>query len=275
MHKRIHHDRALKLLATFSDEDLAYCALELRFAIEAVAYDKLRTYATRLPADLLETWQPPQAMKALAEFEPHAVSNFRLRIALEKEPGVPGDDWGDLGEHRTFELQWLRRAYNKLGSYLHLPSPKSSVKIETQGPGYIAKLRRDLQAIADTLAPIVASTIDGTMAEITQFPCQACGATIIRNVKGLEATRSARCLQDNCRAEHFGEFDAEGNLTVRLIATDFECQKCAHPTTIQNRHLDVGYSWTCEKCKTQHTIMERHWKYGGDLGNSEPPLDGA
>ena len=87
MHKRTHHSNATRLLSGQVDGDLPYVALELRFTIEAIAYDKVRLYAGRLPADVLDKWQPPQVMKALAELEPMSTKQYEVRIAMENESG--------------------------------------------------------------------------------------------------------------------------------------------------------------------------------------------
>jgi hypothetical protein len=74
MDKRAHVARATELLDKADDALLPYAALELRMAMEAIAYGKLRAFATRIPTSVLDKWQPPQAMRALLEFEPHALS---------------------------------------------------------------------------------------------------------------------------------------------------------------------------------------------------------
>lgn len=110
-HKESCLNRAKKLLEDKDDSDLRYVCLELRFCIESITYEKLKTYIKRLPFSVIEKWQPPQAMKALRELEPLADEDFELFISPESSPGVPTGEWVCLGHHKTFKLSWLRKTY--------------------------------------------------------------------------------------------------------------------------------------------------------------------
>ena len=260
MDKRTHLAAAEELLATALDRNLVYAALELRMTIEAIAYEKLRLYAPRLPVAVLDKWQPPQAMRALLEFEPRATDNFRLRISAEAEYGVPSGDWQELGEHISLKLRWVRKTYNKLGNYLHVPTPSASGK-----PGGIsqdgAKLRRDLDSISAERRTVVDSTIDSSIARIIQFDCLVCNSPIIRNADSAVESHQAICLQSSCAGEHHLEFDDNGGFTAHLEATFFECLNCNHPNPVQNRKLAIGFQFKCETCGTQHTFVSRQWGY--------------
>lgn len=82
-------NRARKLLENEDDTILRYVCLELRFCIESITYEKLKTYIKRLPFSIIEKWQPPQAIKALRELEPLADEDFELFIFPESSSGVP------------------------------------------------------------------------------------------------------------------------------------------------------------------------------------------
>lgn len=246
-------------MAGGDDGVLIYAALELRMTIEAIAYDKLRIYAPRLPAAVLDRWQPPQAIKALLEFEPHAESHFRVRICAETEFGVPSGDWLDMGEHRSLKLRWVRKAYHKLGSYLHAPSPSAAAL--APGNQDMVTLRSALDAIVVVLRPVVDSTIESSVANTIQFDCTVCGAPILRNAESATETHKAVCLQPTCAAEHSVSFASDGSFVARLEATEFECLKCDHPNTLEDRKLDVGYRFTCRECGVIHAIASRQWAY--------------
>jgi hypothetical protein len=126
MSKHIHVERAATLLASGVESDLSYAALELRMAMEAIAYEKLRLYAPRLPESIFDKmWQPPQIMKALLEFEPWAMENKTISNARTDEDGSSTEQV-IIGEHFSFKLQWLRKAYNTVGQFLHTPTPKQA-----------------------------------------------------------------------------------------------------------------------------------------------------
>jgi hypothetical protein len=162
MTKHLHVAAARDLLATGPDTHLRYAALELRLAIEAIAYDKLRLYAPRLPKTILDKqWQPPQVFRALEDYEPRSTHSYHLRISREVEYGVPGPDWHDIGEHRVFKLPWLRKTYNKLGGLIHQRAPNYDANAELSSITDPTRLRAELTTIHSEVERVASSQVDG------------------------------------------------------------------------------------------------------------------
>jgi predicted RNA-binding Zn-ribbon protein involved in translation (DUF1610 family) len=257
--KRSCFSRARALLATNDDEVLRYACLELRFCIEAVTYDKLRTYAARLPPRVIETWQPPQAMKALRQIEPGADHDFTLRVCRESEPGTPSGDWVELGSHASLKLPWLRKTYNKLGSYLHVPSPSAQ---ELRPPSASPEtIRGDLERILADLEPVVHSKIDSSMALVVSFVCTKCGATIPCNSEGLSETGRVQCLNPKCGASFVAEVQPDGEFLIRLDVATIQCLACDQSGPVEKQKLEVGYSFPCPNCGALHQIVEQVWAF--------------
>lgn len=269
MTKHQHTAAAKDLLAGGPDANLRYAALELRLAIEAITYEKLRLYAPRLPATVLDKWQPPQAFRALEEYEPRSTHSFRLRIAPETDYGVAGTDWRDIGEHRAFKLPWLKKTYNKLGGLIHQRAPNYDANAELSSISDPSRLREELKAIHKEVERVASSQINSSLATVMYIECMVCGAPIVRNVDGAKETKRADCLQMACGAQHHLEFGDDGRATTQLIATSFECLKCDAPITVENRRLDVGLEFMCSSCQTKHVIVSRQWAY--DIPGSDAP----
>lgn len=258
--KRSCLERAKNLLSKNDDSLLRYVCLELRFCLEDITYKKLSTYAKRLPKEVIEKWQPPQAFRALLEFEPYADQNFSIKIREESKPAIPSGNWRFLGTHKIFKLNWLRKTYNQLGSYLHIPSLKSQ-----QISGQLLNsnhLRKVLEEIISELEPIVASTIDSSLANIITFQCSKCKDYVIVNHEGVKRTKRAVCLNPNCSAEYFAEEDKNGDFNFCLMASSFKCLSCRHQNQIENKKLKIGYRFKCEKCGEEHEFVKRQWGYG-------------
>lgn len=251
-------ERAKALLAGNDESGLRYTCLELRFCLEAIAYDKLKLYAGRLPTKVLETWQPPQAMRALLEYEPSANENFTLAVCLEDASGRPTGKWEVIGKHHAFNLSWLRTTYNKLGSFLHLPAPRSATALSSQTP---ASLRKALQDIVKELEPIVCSSLDSALAQVVDFECSVCHDQVIANMEGVRRRRAAVCLNPNCRAEYVPAESENGEFTFHLKTSLFDCQTCGHKNPIENRKLEIGLIFKCERCGEEHKFLTRHWGY--------------
>lgn len=255
--KRAYLNRAEHLLEKNDEDLLRYVCLELRFCLEAIAYEKLRTYAPRLPDAILNTWQPPQAIRALLEFEPLADQDFVLRISPESEPGVPTGEWTTLGTHRTLPLSWLRKFYNKLGHYLHVPQPGSDRRTKLLDPS-----REQLKRIVAELKPAIETTFDLSLAAVRHFECSVCHLPSFANIEAARKRQKVLCLNPNCQAEFFPEFDQTGNAKLHLISTEFGCLSCGKPIRVENRKLKIGLGFSCLACGAPHQIVSRQWGYG-------------
>jgi hypothetical protein len=262
--------RAHNLLAKGDDALLRYVCLELRFCLEAVMYDKLRAYAPRLPASIYAKWQPPQALKALLQIEPRADHDYVVRISRDDGSGKPSGDWAHLGTHQTLKLSRLRKLYNQLGNYLHVPSPSA----QDRNPPSPApeKIREDLSAILEELEPVVASTIDGTFSVTISFACSECESTVVCNEDGLRESYKATCLNVACGAEFSAVENSEGEFEFRLLTLPFQCINCKHQNLIETRRIVVGYTFMCSECGVTHGVVEPAWAYG--LVDSEAQAKG-
>ena len=260
-HKRECLNRAKLLFSQQEEAALRYACLELRGCIESIAYEKLQTYMKRLPAAILETWQPPQIFKALQEFEPSAVQDFSLRICAEDSSGQPTGEWKSLGEHKTFRLAWLRKTYNSLGNHLHVPLPpisRAPAKLDARK----ADLRKLVEETIRTLEPIAETTMDCSIAEVIEFECSECKSFIVRSREGLDRDRSVTCLNPNCRAEYDArKNDNESTFEFVWRATTFFCRSCENPIPVGNQKLKIGYVFKCLKCNSTHQILQRQWGY--------------
>lgn len=251
--------RARALVAEGTQESLRYAALELRLCVEALTYEKLRAFSSMIPEEVLKTWQPPQAVKALLEFEPHADRTFILYAGIEEEYGKPSKEMKYVGTHSSLRLGWLRKHYNKLGNLLHVPATHEQITPDT------TTLKRYLGDVIEDLAEPLQSTITGgNIRHVFNFTCSECGKPVVANAESVSKKNKAICLNPQCKAEYFAKVDEAGQATFQLMVTVFECaaESCDGVTQIENRKLDVGVEFACPKCHLKHLIVHRQWGYG-------------
>jgi len=172
--------RAKALLSAPTAENLRYAALELRLCMEAITYEKLRSFAERIPESVLRTWQPPQAVKALLEFEPDADRSYTLSFGAEEAYGVPPKVMQVMGTHNALPLSWLRKYYNKLGRFLHSPSPGSR-----QSPPPEDLAGELMKIVADLEAPLASTITGGTFGEVCTFSCARCESIVVKNAAAV------------------------------------------------------------------------------------------
>lgn len=256
MHKRAHVAAARRLLASGDDASLPYAALELRMAMEAIAYAKLRAYATRVPEEAFAKWQAPQAVKALLQFEPHANREKRVVLRSHDATGASGTA-ALLGETRSFDLTWFRKSYNSLGSLLHQPSPtRASKAVE---PASLEKVRATLTTILIEVERVAASTLEGGMAEVVYFSCFGCQQRVWCNLEAVRASRRAVCLYSSCSAVHTAELHDDGTISFLLDAVGTECPVCQSVTYVERRHLNIGFGFSCDACCAEYEISGVVW----------------
>jgi len=255
--------RAQSLLAESTPESLRYAALELRLCIEALTYEKLRAFSNMIPEEVLKTWQPPQAVKALLEFEPRADRSFILYAGREEEYGKPAKEMKYVGTHSSLRLGWLRKHYNKLGNLLHAPAADDTKHQDA------AKLRDYLaEVIVDLKEPLESTITGGTFRDVYNFTCSECGQPVVSNAETVRKKKKALCLNPQCKAEYFANVNETEQATFQLMVTAFECaaEGCDGVSQIENRKLDVGVEFACLKCGLKHVIVHRQWGYGPNEG---------
>lgn len=250
--------RAKELLAEPDGVKVRYAALELRFCMESITYEKLLASAKHIPPEVLEKWQPPQAVKALLEHEPQADRAFTIFAGIEEEYGVASKDMKYVGTHTPFKLSWLRKHYNKVGKLLHHQNRDTFRMDET-----IAYLKEVVQEVEEATK---SSILGGWLGEVYSFNCRKCDELITVAKHSVEYGRHLVCQNPSCRAEYFGKVtDDAGNAAFTLKVTNFQCGKCKAEIPIENRLLKIGFEFICEKCETPHRLENKQWGYSARL----------
>jgi|GEM_PF-1056712 len=253
--KRAAFKAARELLANGEEAGLRYCALELRRCLEAVVYEKLSAYKNRLPAQARK-WQPPQAFKALQQFEPDAASSATISLALEEKPGGPPQGpFQVLGQDLRPKIDWLTKTWNKLGSFLHADFPFSGQKPDiSTASGYFGEVLEDLR-------PFVERSFTSTFGLTVRITCQFCGFETVANADGVKARGELICLNPDCsvryRALGFTGDEAAFEPDVPILEC-LNCGKCFH--LIPRQLVDRGIV-KCSSCKTEHMVRQA-WQYG-------------
>lgn len=257
--KRSCISRAQALLANPTPENLRYAALEIRLCIEALTYEKLRSFGNLVPEERLKTWQPPQAVKALLEFSPNVDRSFTIFAGIEEEYGKPAKGMKLIGEHHALPLKWLRKHYNKVGKMLHAPSV-----LETHSASTSELISYLNVVISDLEAPLSGNISGVSIRDVYSFTCQQCQDTVVCNAEFVRQNNRAICLNHQCKAEYFASVTASDEATFQLMVTTFECSEstCSGVASIENRKLKIGLEFKCDCCGLKHVITDRQWGYG-------------
>ena len=255
--KRSCMARAQALIANPTDENLRYAALELRLCIEALTYEKLQSFSNIIPEAVLQTWQPPQAVKALLEFEPLADQSFTIFAGIEETPGIESKNMKYVGKHSALRFKWLRKHYHKLGSLLH-----SALANSERSNSLLTTTLYLNEVINDLAEPLQGNILGGGFRTVYNFDCNQCKKPVICNKDAVAKTHKAVCFNPQCGMEYYASIMDDGSATFKPIITEFDCVSCKALTAIENRKLDIGLTFKCTACGQKHCFIDRQWGYG-------------
>lgn len=185
--------QARKELDSGDDARLRYAALELRFAIEAIAYDKAQAYQKELPPKEYATWQPRKLMKVLIEIDPNADKASAISFGIEEEYGKPAKEMRFLGKEDPLTLANIKKHYDALGSYLHMPTLEQINKgIGTDN----IKLRERCNTVIIIITEVLESRVFNiTIGNFAEVSCSRCNAKIRRRIPLGQSKTEANCFE--------------------------------------------------------------------------------
>lgn len=245
-------DRAMTLLATEVDDQLRYAALELRFAMEALTYDRAQAYAKEIPPEELATWQPDKVMKVLLEIEPAAEKSYALRVGSEPYPGGTPARMHTLGTDTVFGLADLKKHYHAVGSVLHTPTMQ---QMELAKPLDMSKLRVRLQTIAQDLTKSLDSPVRNfTLGNFSSLACHRCTKLIRKRLPIGRESIEATCF--SCGAPYQVSLLEDGKVWWEPQVAEIVCatKECNEVLVIWRDEIKAGARLECKQCHGRYRI---------------------
>lgn len=242
---------ALVELSSNDDQRLKYAALELRMTIESVTYDRALAYKDEFPPQEYETWQPRKIMLVLLEIDPHADIDSSLSFGLEPASREQKATMRTIGSENVFNLSTIKKHYDALGSFLHVPSMK-----QTGSTIDYVKMRKRCEVIAITLSEVLASSIyNVTLGMFSKFDCVECKKTIRKRIPWKLDTLDGNCF--NCEASYTLTRLSDGQVRMDPHQHEIPCAntKCGHIAVILRREIENGRGWTCTKCNGRNVFQ--------------------
>ncbi len=137
---------------------LRYACLELRLAIEALAYEILQTYAEDddpAVAKALKKWKPREVLENLRKYDPLIEISLRVefRLAESGETDLPSEPTF-VGTQVRFEVEWADTAHHQMSQLLH---QRTIAQIQDGNQIDEAVARRDATGVLEKLERILAS----------------------------------------------------------------------------------------------------------------------
>jgi hypothetical protein len=242
--------RAKVELETMDEQRLKYAALELRFALEALTYERAASFEEDLPPSDYEVWQPTRLMQQVLEIDENADKDSSISFGLESEYGVPSKEMRHLGDEKVLSFKTIKKHYDALGSYLHTPILKQQRKggIDHQ------KLRDRCRAIVEYLDPILKSPVFNVHFTVSAHMGCECGHMIKRRMpEGVEET-TARCM--DCGLTYTIRDTGNGTVSWTLDVTEIPCPdpECSGMAGVASSQIKLGKFWNCGTCGQKITV---------------------
>lgn len=234
-----HLDQANSLYKIGDNPSLRYCALELRLAIECHVYNQLKGSLGEIPETVINTWQPPQAIKTLCMFQETADKDLHIEITGENIEAIEVT-------YKNIKYQDLNKWYNTLGSYLHQPT----IKKKTSS---IDKVK--LEKILQNLTELSESNLIIFNPGYEKIKCDKCGSEILYTKKYLEKTERLYCQKMDCknylviRSEPDNNFASFQSITI-------PCFECDTKNSMPLCDIDAELAFTCKVCKKTHLVKK-------------------
>ena len=261
-------ERAKGRLKSDQLHDLRYACLELRLALEEIAYDKLKLRLKNTAPHEIDRWQPGRVIQQLEDLvDPHIGKNSQLFIKPEQGPGSE-DEPTFVGESKGTDAKQLGKHWQKLGSFLHLPKPTKESPKSTPPPEP-EKLKEYLSEVVAFVEVATSTRFDTFFSANVIFECSYCKAPISRTEDSLEHQQSVTCYNPECGNEHVVLKEGD-DWAITRNKFNFSCKKCNEMFDVNASELQripkevpisVGLQLPCSNCGAEHVIV---WqlKYG-------------
>lgn len=250
---RKHLKAAAEQLETGADLALKYAALELRMAMEAVTYDRAAAFKEEFSTDEYVTWQPKKVMAVLLEIEPMTDKDSTIAFGLEEEYGVPAKRMTSLGTETVLNMGVLKKHYDALGSFLHIPTIKSTKSGKAVNHD---KLRKRCDEIRTYLDKVLSSPVfNSTLGVFASIECAECGNKIRKRIPQGENSINVEC--SNCDASYRVSSSGANQYKWEPMQQEIECvnRECTKKIVVWEKEIRLGNKWTCPECKGRNSFV--------------------
>jgi hypothetical protein len=244
--------RAKEEFDSLNPNRIKYAALELRMAMEALTYDRMQAYKEEIPPDVYQKWQPRKVMEYILDIDPYADKGSIINMGKEEEPGKPAKEMEAIGSENVLNLKTLKKHYNALGAYLHIPTFEQINK--NPNPNQ-EKLRTRCEEILTAVKMALASTVwNCTFGNFSVINCIRCGAPIRRRIPDGIQKIEVKCFE--CEARYTLSQNGSSQPQWEPIQQEIKCpsESCNTSLWIWKDEIKSGGNLRCNVCENIYHI---------------------
>lgn len=252
-------------------EHLRYAALDVRMAMEALTYERAHSYRKELPESAYDTWQPRKLMQVLLDIDPNADRDSSLRFGREETYGVPATEMHDLGHETVLNMGKLKKHYDAVGSYLHMPTLK---QLQSDDGVSLDKLRtRLVEIIAYVDAVLKSPVFTINFGNFSTAPCSRCEKEIRWRIPSDRDRLDAVCRE--CDAPYELIVSEDGQVLWEPKQHPIRCPhpECGETSFMWEDQFKVGTVWICDHCNRRNALMLMNRALNEDGSLRQPDSD--
>lgn len=181
--------------------------------------------------------------------------NCTVSVGTEDTPGIQAspEKMTTLGTDVVLTLKTLKDYYDRLGSFLHMPTYKQMVSGKALDYDKLRKSCEDLVVILENV--LSASIFNVTIGLFVHLKCCRCHSDFARRRPSPSLNFEAKCL--HCRAPHdvFINEDEYGKETVSYVSSKVKTPcTCGAFIRIWLDELKPDTRVECDKCREKFVI---------------------
>lgn len=216
-------ERAREHLESEDPHRLRYACLELRYALERIAYHKLEFRLDKVSPEEIAAWQPSRAMDTLMELvDEHLDKNYTIQIAEDTKAASEGR-FSHFRKIKGVSPRQLGKHWHKIGSYLHVRKPKR--KGDKPAEPDSKKLKPYLEEVIKYIKEITETGSDAYFSSPVTFECEKCKQKIVRNRKLLKFGTIVQCQNPDCIASYITKIKND-DLVFVPYRLSIDCKNC-------------------------------------------------
>ena len=257
-----------RLLLDGSEDSLLLAALESRFCLEQICYDRLKNSLGHISAKDLKSWQPSQIVNSLIlEVGPGVADRMVVEVSdTPTETGVvagslddyASKEWHLLGTQSAIDPKKIGKLWNALSNLaLHMQVP-SELYGDPWERDFNAIRAKVVETLLDLKAINSGNLFWGVSGSEVLFEC-ICGRVNARKVNRLEQGHIVHCTNSECNESY--SFDMAGNSFNRRL---FEiacpsCQSASHYPlrAIEKMRFEEIKEFKCIACDAVNKVSLR------------------
>ena len=244
--------RAKEKLSRGDPAYVRWAALELRDALEFLAYWRMLQYKDDVSPKEYEDLQAPYVVQLLSHIDPDADISKTLffRDHVRSEPDSPPED--SFAERIVTHLD-LSQCYDALTAFLHVPTVEQIREGKTPKEG---ERRRECVKCVKLVESILSSKlIRDDAAVFVSCVCVRCKKAMMRRLQP-ESTEPVETYCIHCGAPYTVTPQASGKAEWEANVTTIECgtEGCKYRVHLWPEQLTPGTNWTCPGCKSRWVI---------------------